>query len=284
MTAPSEPSAVIARTWAHRVRIVSPDPAMQACLGYLACDPDVEGPEPSETQVEVVRAGRHWRIVEPGQPEKHTLGPEDTLAHLHGRLFELSLTDRPGAPILHAASLVKRGRRILLVGQKGTGKTTLTLLLASRGFTLESDENLFITASGIAARPRGCRIKEASLSLLGDLAPTIERAPFIVDWRGARIFNVDPRSLGIRWAVAEGPADAVILLRANHGGVSSLRTIPAMAMVRGLMGEIALQAGDRISGPARLARLAATTSRFDLSLGDLGGAIHLLDDVVASLS
>lgn len=283
MTAVPEPSPVIVRTWLHRVSISSPDPVMQAALAYLACEPDVEGPEPSEIHIRVVPAGRHWRIVEPGQPDTETLGAEDTLAFLHGRLFDLSLTDRPGAPILHAASLVKNGRRILLVGQKGTGKTTLTLQLAIRGFTLESDENLFVTGSGVAARPRGCRIKEASLPLLGDLAPVIERAPHIVDYRGARIFNVDPRSLGIRWSVAEGPADAVILLRANHGGLSSLRDIPAMAMVRGLMGEIGLQVGDRTSGPARLARLASTTSRFDLSLGNIEGAMCLLEDVVASL-
>jgi hypothetical protein len=272
-------SAIIARTLTHRVAIVSPDAAMQAGLAYLACDPTVDGPPPSESRIAVVPAGRHWRIVEDGEPDKETLGLEDTLAHLHGRLFDLSLTDRPKAPILHAASLVRHGRRILLVGQKGTGKTTLTLLLATRGFVLESDENLFVTPAGIAARPRGCRIKEASLPLLGPLATAIERSPFIVDYRGARIFNFDPRTAGIAWHVAEGPADAVILLRPNHGGLSSLREIPVMAAVRGLMGEVALQSGDRMTGPASLARLASTARRYDMSLGEVEPAIQLVEAV-----
>lgn len=271
-----EGDGVVSRTLTRRIRILSPDRAMQAALAYLACDPDVPGPEPFESVVEVVPAGRHWRIVETGHADKETLGIEDTLAELHGRVFERSLSDRPDAPILHAASLVRGGRRVLLVGAKGAGKTTLTLRLASCGFTLESDENVFITGAGVAARPRGCRIKEASLPLLPDIATAVEVSPFIIDYRGARIFNLDPRTAGIRWSISEGPVDAILLVRANHGGLSSLREIPAMAMVRGLMSEVALQPGQQVRALSQVARLASSGRRFDLSLGDVDEAIALV--------
>lgn len=253
---------------------------MQAALAYLACDPEVSGPQPLESVVEVVPAGRHWRIVEKGHADKETLGVEDTLAELHGRLFDRSLSDRPAAPILHAASLVRGNRRVLLVGRKGAGKTTLTLRLAARGFTLESDENVFITPAGVAARPRGCRIKEASLPLLPEIRTAVEASPFIVDYRGARIFNFDPRTAGIGWSVHEGPVDAILLLRANHGGLSSLREIPSMAMVRGLMSEVALQPGQQVRAMSQVARLASSSARFDLSLGGVDEAIALVEKLI----
>ncbi|QCK87804.1 hypothetical protein E8L99_19615 [Phreatobacter aquaticus] len=283
MSGEKRSGATISRTLTHRLTLVSPDPAMQATLGYLACDPEVAGPEPSDSLVEVLPSGRHWRIVEEGRADIETLGVDDTLAELHGRLFDLSLSDRPSAPILHAASLVRNGRRILLVGRKGAGKTTLTLRLALSGFTLESDENLFVTGAGIVARPRGCRIKESSLPWLPRIADVIEGSPFIVDYRGARIFNLDPRSAGVSWSIAEGPVDAILLLRSNHGGLTTARDIPSMALIRGLMAEIAVQKQDRVSAFASLARLASASRGFDVSLGDLDGAIALVEAITASM-
>jgi hypothetical protein len=274
---------VVSRTLTHRLRLTSPDAAMQAILGYVACDPDIVGPEPRDALVEVLPAGRHWRIVQDGLADIETLGIDDTLAEIHGRLFDRSLTDRPSAPILHAASLVRDGRRILLVGRKGAGKTTLTLRLAISGFTLESDENLFVTPTGIIARPRGCRIKETSLPLLPAIADAIAASPFIVDYRGARIFNLDPRQAGIHWSIAEGPVDAILLLRPNHGGLTTAREIPSMAVIRGLMAEIALQQQDKMAAFGALARLASASRGFDVSLGDLDAAIALVEALVARL-
>ena len=42
--------------------------------------------------------------------------------------------------VLHAAALAREGESLLVVGESGTGKTTLSLLLRTRGWTLLSDD------------------------------------------------------------------------------------------------------------------------------------------------
>jgi hypothetical protein len=199
------------------------------------------------------------------------------LEFLHMNLFSSSIGDVPQASILHAACVRRHGRRLLLIGSKGSGKSTLTLRLAHAGYEIEGDEHVFLESSGVIARPRACRIRESSLRHLPEMAGMIAEAPSYRDYHGDKIFNVDPGSLGASWRIEPGKADYVFVLRPNHGGYSSIRPVQPSALVQFLMSETGWREAHRRSSVANIAALAASVRAFDLSLGDHSTALRCIN-------
>jgi len=71
---------------------------------------------------------------------------------------------------LHAASLVKDGMGLLLCGQPGAGKSTLTLQLVDAGFRYAGDDVALVGADGtICGIPFAITLKEGSWDLLSRL-------------------------------------------------------------------------------------------------------------------
>lgn len=73
--------------------------------------------------------------------------------------------------------------------------------------------------------------------------------------------------------------DAVVLLRPNHGGSSSLRRVSSLALVREVMEECALPAIERAGAVRAITQVISNARGFDLSLGDLAGAVAYVDRV-----
>ena len=162
---------------------------------------------------------------------------------LHAELTILSLADFPTAPLIHAASLRRDGRRMLLVGPKGGGKTMLTLHLIRAGYEIEGDENVFVTSDGVVARPRALRVKESAASFLPHLAEALSAAGLLPERSGlAHLQPRSPTGRGGVWRIEQGRVDAAVLIRPNHGGFSSLRPVSS------------LQLGARSHGGVRIAR------------------------------
>jgi hypothetical protein len=189
-------------------------------------------------------------------------------------LFRCSIEDRPRAALLHAACLRRGGRRLLLAGTKGAGKTTFALRLLQSGYEIEGDEHVLIEGSGVIARPRACRVKATALPLLTDMAKAITAAPSYTDEVNGTIFNVDPNVLGPTWRIEPGEVDLVLVLQPNHGGYSSIRPLPPSALVQMLLPEIGLRDTDHGASIASLAALARRAKAFDLSLGDHASALR----------
>jgi hypothetical protein len=210
-------------------------------------------------------------------PIKEVLGARPVMHYLHAHLFACAVDERRSSGLLHAACLHRGGRRVLLAGTKGAGKTTLTFRLLAAGFEVEGDEHVFLDDSGVVARPRACRVKEAALPHLGTLAGAVARSPSCPDDAGGRIFSVDPRALGTSWRIETGWVDRVVVLHPNHGGYSSMRSLRPSALVQVLMSEIGLPRDGRGRAVAALAILASRAEAFDLSFGDLPTAVRCID-------
>jgi hypothetical protein len=199
---------------------------------------------------------------------------------LHAKLALLSLADFPNAPLIHAASLRRGGRRMLLVGPKGGGKTTLTLRLIQEGYEIEGDENVFITPEGVIARPRALRVKETTALLFEPLAEAFREAPYYESGQGMRIYTLDPRKAGAAfWRIELGSVDAVVLIRPNHSGCSSLQPIASLPLVREVMLESAFPETGRARAVGDIAKMIGTARGFDLCLGNLDGAVSCLESV-----
>jgi hypothetical protein len=189
----------------------------------------------------------------------------------------------PRTPFVHGATVVIDKKRLLLTGEKGSGKSTLSLYLALRGHIVEGDEHLLIRQHGVIARPRTLRVKEGTLSFVPDVPLWVYTAPYIRAWDGGLIRSVDPRLLVGQWSIAEGRLDGLVFLTANHGGRSVAKAIqPEMAFSR-LMREIVLPLQGVGAAAARLRQLCLSTPAFELILGDLATAewhlVHTAKDL-----
>lgn len=105
------------------------------------------------------------------------------------------MTDRLSSEMLHATTVAKGGRAVIIAGRSGSGKSDLALRLFDRGFVLVSDDQTMVRKDGsrlLASAPstikgklevRGIGIVEVEtvndvpVCLIVDLAEAIERMP-----------------------------------------------------------------------------------------------------------
>jgi hypothetical protein len=267
----------VAHTLARRFRFRTPDQSVFDVLRFLDCTPDIDGVTREDIVIDVEPFRGRLRILADGSVLKEVLNGREALEFLHVHLFASSISDRPAASVLHAACLRRDGRRILLSGSKGAGKSTLALRLIQAGYAIEGDEHVFVERTEAIARPRGCRVREASLRYVPEMADAIAQAPYVVDYNSERIFNVDPRTLGAPWQIEQGKVDAVFALKPNHGGYSSVRPMQPSALVQFLISETGWRDTDRGISVANIAALVTQTKAFDLSLGDHTSAIRCIN-------
>jgi hypothetical protein len=243
-------------------------------LRFLECNPEIVGAPAADFVINIVPFRGRYQIHEDGMEVEDRLGVNSVTDYLHSRLLACSFADRPGAGVLHAALLRRKNRRVLLAGRQAAGKTTLALRLVCAGYDFEGDENVFLESDGIIARPRACRVKEASLAQLPETAQTLSSAPVYVDDLGRKIFNVDPRMVGGSWRIEKGLVDCVIVLQPNHGGYSSLRPMAPMAQAQALISELGMREIGRGASIGAVANLVSTAKGFDLSLGEPESAVR----------
>jgi hypothetical protein len=265
----------------RRYRLIAGNTELRSALGFLSCDPAIEGPPAVEVAIHVEPQATGFVALHEGRMLLQAPSPRAMMEALHAHLLQAAFDERPTEALLHAASLVHRGRRILLVGTKAAGKTTLTLRLAQAGYAVEGDENVFLGRSGVVARPRACRVKESALGLLPEIARIIAAAPSYGN-AGTRLFNLDPGLVGPPWRIAPGPVDCVIALRPNHGGASSIAPLAHNALFGLVMAESAWRAADRTASVAGLAALASRAAIFELTLGDPASAVSCVESAVAA--
>jgi hypothetical protein len=246
-------------------------------IRFLDCNPEIVAVPTAESVLTVEPFRGRYRILEEGKDAAEVFDARSVVDELHSRLFWSSLGELPRAAVLHAASLRRGSRRVLIAGSQGAGKTTLALRLVRAGYELEGDEHVFLDHDGVIARPRACQVREASLALLPEAAQIIMAAPAYVDERGCTTFNVDPRLLGGSWRIEKGKVDRVIVLQPNHGGYSSLRPIPPMMVAQALIPELGMRESGRGVSIGAIAALVSRTRGFDLSLGDHPNAVKCID-------
>src|SRR5207253_2106365 len=129
---------------------------------------------------------------------------------LHELMFWDHLQSHAAWAMIHGATVMVGGKRLLLIGDKGQGKSTLALYLLTRGHAVEGDEHLAVGNETVFTRPRALRIKPGTLALMQGLPEAIYRAPRIETWDGLSVHAVDPSLFGRPWRIAEGRLDAAV--------------------------------------------------------------------------
>ena len=130
---------------------------------------------------------------------------DDIVAYLLGPVIGCVLRLR-GTILLHAGGILVNGRAILLIGDKGAGKSTLTAAFAREGFPILTDDLAPLTRDGGSLRVTPgypcLRLWPACLSDMG-LDPA--GAPKVLSMTEKRFIKLDCSESAERWRFSDRP-------------------------------------------------------------------------------
>ena len=197
------------------------------------------------------------------------------------------VTDRlagRGVFAIHAASLVRDGRGVIICGRSRSGKTTLALALLASGFGLLSDEFALSDPDCRTILPyhRGVHIRPGTPELVPELAFLTDRPHH-------------PLSGGFQWTVGAEELDqlfsgclagaselhhVVLLAARDDRPASSLESVPKGVAAVELLRQTTATPEHFDGVMSRMARLVERASCVQLRPGPLESSVELLSDLV----
>lgn len=185
--------------------------------------------------------------------------PDDVLFILYQRCYGRLLEHlRLGGWVpLHGAMATVAGRRLLVLGEKGAGKTTLMLRLLYDGHAVEGDELVF-TREGVAVpMPRSFHVKAGTEALIPELAGRLDRLPATSTSDGTRIAAFDPSVAGFPWHIAAGPIDGAFVLRPDRMAATCCSPLTSTELVRFVVDHALPLTDSRSASSGRVPRCSA---------------------------
>ncbi|MFN3511762.1 MAG: hypothetical protein ACK41C_01845 [Phenylobacterium sp.] len=148
------------------------------------------------------------------------LAPEALVPGLKAILTDLYAGAVDEGFLVHAALLKAGERTLLLTGEPGAGKTTLTLALAAAGMTYGGDDIVRISPDGLARpAPFAAAVKAGAWPLLSGRLPQVDHAPTHRRADGQEVRYVLPPTAA---AFAPAAPDLVLVLRREAGAAPRL--------------------------------------------------------------
>lgn len=134
---------------------------------------------------------------------------------------------------LHASAVVRNGAAILLAGQSGRGKSTLTTLLVSGGFELLADDITPLAASlEVFHNPSAVSIKKGAFPVVGRYFEAFESCPevFVNASKGTVKYLPLPRPEQLHY-----PCKAFVLVDYQEGAATLLRPVAPAEVLQHLI-------------------------------------------------
>jgi len=168
-----------------------------------------------EQRYEASLDGDGYRVAEEGDHLVVTATPELAAEAIaaRSRRRALELAALKGWMRLRGGLVDLAGKRILLIGPPGAGKTGLLLRLAQRGGALQGDESVLLRGGLALAVPAPLLLEEPIGPALSKLAELVPRLPRI----GGRAALDPARDLGIEWRLSIARLDHIVVLDVRPG-------------------------------------------------------------------
>ncbi len=197
----------------------------------------------------------------------------------HSIVRNVLLGDIGSGVLLHGASLRVGGSNVVLIGDKATGKTTLSLKALASGIQVYGDEHVLISGPQLNTRPRTLRVKEGSIHVVTEMAAAIQQCPFLINWDGSKIYSMAPETSDVTWQLAPYSVDHFICLKPNHDGSSDLEQSSSDETFQMAMTQCFLPDEGRGQSLAALHTTIGTAKCWNMRLGNLDQAIGMLQQM-----
>ncbi len=254
------------------------DPALQRTFRYLV----ERARQPLKVRKSLtyeVRGSGPYDILEEGDPLDRVLTRADVLHVVYCRVYR-RLLERfvlAGWVVLHAALATINGRRTMILGHKGAGKTTLATRLLFAGHAVDGDEMALVRNGLALALPRAFHLKPDIGQLVPEVAGIIGDLPKVLSGRVA-IAALEPSECGFDWTIAAAPVDRVVWITPNHGGETELKQRSSFATIRSII-ECSLGWGEARETLVAAASSLGRAGGHELVMGNPDDAVDLLEAI-----
>ena len=201
-----------------------------------------------------------------------------TIFNLQWHIHKEILKDLTDSVRIHAGCGEWNGRRFIVVGDKGVGKTTLMLRLLFSGFRIIGDELVLIREGKATPFPRRFHVKEGSRDILHEMSEIFDSLPFNMTSYGQKMYSFAPQDAGYEWRIDEKEVSAIFFLVPNHGGESRIEACPKFMMVNRVMPMSFLSETADHMKINQLCSLVNSADCYVLYLGDLDEAVAALQE------
>jgi hypothetical protein len=137
--------------------------------------------------------------------------------------------------MIHGGCGTYNGKRFILCGEKGTGKTTLLCRLLFEGVISHSDDIVFLSDRGAEPFPGKFHVKEGTLTLVPQLRPACSRLTSYPGFSGERFYFFDPSDAGFSRPVDQGDVDVFFYLEPGRSEKTEINRCPKYVMVQKVM-------------------------------------------------
>jgi len=185
--------------------------------------------------------------------------------------------------LLHAACVERDGRALILTGESGSGKSTMSALLMEAGWRFLGDEFVLVDpASGsVFPFPRPVSLKNASIEALTSRVAIDRFGPLIAGTPKGTIRHLRPDAKAL--AAIDAPATPALILFPRFGHESAIRDVPPgevfVRLTQASTNYVAL--GE--PGFAALTRLATTQPTRAIDYPDTASGMAMIEDLWAAL-
>jgi HprK-related kinase A len=127
--------------------------------------------------------------------------------------------------LLHAASVEKDGRALILTGESGAGKSTLAALLGERGWRLMGDEFALVDLDGgqLLPFPRVVSLKNGAIAVMEAAVAADRFGPRLENTPKGTIRHLRPRDDAL--ARMREPAEPALVLFPRFGAEGAIRPV-----------------------------------------------------------
>lgn len=228
--------------------------------------------------VDFVRSADLWEIYWNGVSVEMPIPQAKLGTFLQEKMMTSTYQSQPYLIALHAASVEKNGKVIIMPAVAESGKTTLTATLLQHGFKLFSDESTSLDHNGyVHPLPFCMNIKEGSWSVLDKTYPQLSERDTHSRFDGQNIRFLPPENMH----KGRQKATYIIFPKYTRGAKTSLTSISAKeALLK--ISEASYQVQDHMDENKfeHILKNLISLPRYTLVYSDLDEAIAIINKLI----